>query len=326
MDKAQIRHGAYEILNRRRQNALDIQKSHEEEVLKKLPHIAEYKAELARSSVELTSAIIKHKGGSIKDEIEKIRARNRQASSEIKRELVRAGYPEDYLEVRYRCEKCGDTGQTLYGICDCLREAERQYASEQLNRESGLDFKSFDTFDLSRFDNVYVDGMSAKDVMSGVLAAAKGFCRDFETKKENLFFIGSPGLGKTHLAMACAGEITMKGYNVIYGTVFDQIMSISKENYSSAHVSDTLESMKKCDLLIMGELGAESANSFSEAVIYNIIGTRLNSSLPTIITSNNSVADLKKLYNPRIISRLSFNFKMLKFVGEDSRRTFNGWL
>ena len=54
----------------------------------------------------------------------------RQALEQKKKELLRgAGYPEDYLERRYRCDICRDTGYTDEGmVCSCCKaRAEEAY-------------------------------------------------------------------------------------------------------------------------------------------------------------------------------------------------------
>ncbi|MDE6709765.1 MAG: ATP-binding protein, partial [Oscillospiraceae bacterium] len=54
--------------------------------------------------------------------------------------------------------------------------------------------------------------------------------------------------------------------------------------------------------------------------LYNIINSRINLGLPTIISSNLSTAELQRNYNDRIISRIFGMFTTLMFVGEDVRQ------
>ncbi|HBN11358.1 MAG TPA: DNA replication protein DnaC, partial [Ruminococcus sp.] len=82
---------------------------------------------------------------------------------------------------------------------------------------------------------------------------------------------------------------------------------------------DTLELILSSDLLIIDDLGAEYDTRFSAATIYNIIDTRLNRSLPVIITTNLTHIEIEERYDARIISRLGCLYDYLKFTGKDVR-------
>ncbi len=97
---------------------------------------------------------------------------------------------------------------------------------------------------------------------------------------------------------------------------------IEKEHFGRSEnpETDTLQILIAADLLILDDLGSEFRTSFYESVIYNIINSRINLGLPTIISSNLSVSELQKNYNDRIISRLFSVYRILPFVGEDIRQ------
>ncbi len=73
------------------------------------------------------------------------------------------------------------------------------------------------------------------------------------------------------------------------------------------------------DLLVLDDMGSEFPTSFYEMVTYNIINTRINLGLPTIISTNLSLEELDKRYNDRIVSRIIGTYNILCFVGEDNR-------
>ena len=83
--------------------------------------------------------------------------------------------------------------------------------------------------------------------------------------------------------------------------------------------TDTLQTLISADLLILDDLGSEFRTGFTESALYNLINSRINLGLPTIISSNLSADELQKTYNDRIISRLFGVFTTLMFVGEDIR-------
>ena len=73
------------------------------------------------------------------------------------------------------------------------------------------------------------------------------------------------------------------------------------------------------DLLILDDLGTEFDSSFYQSTIYNLINTRLNRSLPTIISTNLDFNGISNRYEERITSRIYANYSILRFVGQDVR-------
>ena len=71
----------------------------------------------------------------------------------IRKRLAKLGLPEDYLELRYRCNVCRDTGyvgDAPSRFCDCFEKALRvkQYEDGSM---AGTDEQCFANFDLNRF-------------------------------------------------------------------------------------------------------------------------------------------------------------------------------
>lgn len=70
---------------------------------------------------------------------------------------------------------------------------------------------------------------------------------------------------------------------------------------------DYLESLKWLiddQLLILDDVGSTGVREWREEVLFDLIDSRYNSMLPTVITSNFTKADFKKLYHPRVCDRL----------------------
>ena len=131
---------------------------------------------------------------------------------------------------------------------------------------------------------------------------------------------GRTGLGKTHLSLAIANEVLKKGYNVLYDSTLNYLNQIEKEYFGrDTSGNDTLGQLISADLLILDDLGSEYDKPFYISTIYNIINTRLNKRLPTIVNTNLSHEEMLKKYEERIISRLFAIYKSLGFVGKDIR-------
>ena len=90
------------------------------EVSEKLPafrRLLEAESQLGR---ELVTASI---GPDAKEKRQKLREKRLKLEESKRSLLADNGYPEDYLEKKFRCGKCRDTGYTDEGrVCTCCRE------------------------------------------------------------------------------------------------------------------------------------------------------------------------------------------------------------
>ena len=91
-----------------------------------------------------------------------------------------------------------------------------------------------------------------------------------------------------------------------------------KSGYS-AQYEPKAEKYLECDLLIIDDLGAEFTNQFTVSCLYNLINTRKNRGLSTIISTNLSAEELTAKYEGRISSRIIGEYTVLPFLGRDHR-------
>jgi DNA replication protein DnaC len=153
------------------------------------------------------------------------------------------------------------------------------------------------------------------------------FVENFDKHDKNLFFIGSPGLGKTFLCNSIAKDLLDRGKSVLYKTVPDLIDSMRKYKFDFDNEENNtpyLNEIYNCDLLIMDDLGTELSTQFSNQVIYNILNKRIINSRKMVISTNLSLVDFQSTYSERIVSRIIGNFEACKFEGEDIRLKMKG--
>ena len=131
---------------------------------------------------------------------------------------------------------------------------------------------------------------------------------------------GKTGRGKTHLSLAIANRVLQNGYNVLYDSAINFLRQVEKEHFGRGGSNDdTLDTLLSCDLLILDDLGTEFHKQFYQSTVYNIINTRMNRDLPTIISTNLNHNEISALYDERITSRIYTTYTCLHFVGQDVR-------
>ncbi len=252
-------------------------------------------------------------------DIAPIRERN-QALIAKRRGIIKSlGYPEDYTEVHYFCKKCSDNG-FIDGtkMCSCFREALVKATIASSGIGELIEKQTFDNFDLGW----YRGEPDIEKRMAANLAGAKAYVKGFATKRENLLLIGKTGTGKTHISTAIAREIISLGYDVIYDSAQNIVSDFEADKFRSGYGAYEPKGQKylECDLLIIDDLGTEFTSQFTVSCLYNLINTRRNKGMATIISTNLTAEELARKYEDRIYSRLvGAGTKIMVFEGKDRR-------
>ena len=179
-----------------------------------------------------------------------------------------------------------------------------QYNSRLANRigdiPEGMQRRmTFANFDLRGSSNA-----TRKDRES--LERAKQAAQTFAAEPEGwLLFTGPRGCGKTHLAVAIAGEVLGRGHPVFFAfvpTLLDHLRATYSPQSPIAY-DELFEELQTVPLLILDDLGAESSTPWAEEKLYQLIVLRHEARLPTVITNAFSIEELEES-KPRIASRL----------------------
>ncbi len=117
-----------------------------------------------------------------------------------------------------------------------------------------------------------------------------------------LVFIGEYGTGKTHLAAAIANYQATRGYEAMFVVVPDLLDHLRAAFSPDARTSfdQRFEEVRTTPLLVLDDLGTESATPWAREKLYQIINHRYVAKLPTVITTSVSPDDL----DPRIRTRI----------------------
>lgn len=315
-----------EVVRRARQR-LESQKAdrasqyreHLQRAYRQVPRLQEIDNLLRRSMAVAAQAAFTQ-GGDVQGLMEQAKQAN-LALQEEKAKILSENFPEGYLEEGPVCRKCWDEGYIGTAMCQCLKELCRQ---EQIKEVSLLSAgnQSFGNFDLTyysdRTDPKY--GASPRVIMQHNLEVCRKYADGFSEKSGNLLFIGGTGLGKTHLSAAIAAAAADKGFSVAYETASHLFSKLEKHRFNPDEQSrQDVEKLGRCDLLIIDDLGTELPGNFVTSALYTVVNDRLLAGKPMVISTNLTIDEIARRYNPQIASRLQGSFNRLTFVGEDIR-------
>lgn len=305
----------------REKNKVDLEQR-KKALYTKLPRLKEIEDELIRLSIDITRAIL-NKSQDPGILLEQLKKRQMDLKIEKAEILSSNKYPIDYLELRFQCKNCKDTGFVDGAKCSCLVQKEIISLYKQSNLGESIKNENFDQFRLDYYsDEKDENGFSPRDNMKDILLKCIRFVEDFDNHSFSLLFVGSPGLGKTFMCNSIARELLKKGKSVIYQVSSELIDLVRKYKFdfeNENNNSSGLNEIYNCDLLIIDDLGTELPTQFSSLVLYNILNKRLLNNKKIIISTNLNTDEIMKTYSERIYSRLFGNLSMYKFYGEDIR-------
>ncbi len=307
---------AEQELAERRSRALAEREEHHRIAVAAVPEILETEEKMSSAGL----ATIKALGmgaADAKEYIRKLSEINLSAQAQRNLLLKNAGFPENWLDVRYSCKKCEDKGFVNGIMCDCFKELLKSLEYEKLCSNLPVNNCRFDNFKL----DYYPDGVgtSPRRRMESVLDFCKTYAAEFSRKSSSLLLYGHTGLGKTHLSLAIAGKAVEDGYGVIYSSAQNLFNKLEKEKFGRSD-GNTEENILDCDLLIIDDLGTEFTTQFTVSALYNIVNSRELEGKPTIISTNLTPEQLLNTYSERIASRILNNYTLLRFDGTDIRQ------
>lgn len=301
-----------EIIESRRLNAINESEERNLEAAAKSEEIRNIDRELRGVGLLLFKTACN--GG----DIAPIRERNLSLCEKRRAALKELGLPEDYTDVHYTCPHCSDTGFIGTKMCSCFREMLITENIKSSGMGALIEKQSFDNFDL----NKYKDNKENYARMKSNLAEAKKFAENFGKTPATILFIGKTGTGKTHLSTAIAKAVIEKGFEVLYDSAQNIVSAFENDKFKSGYGPYEPQGDKylECDLLILDDLGTEFVNQFTISCLYNLINTRQNKGLSTLISTNLSAEDLRTKYEDRIYSRITgYDSKIFLFAGKDLR-------
>jgi DNA replication protein DnaC len=165
---------------------------------------------------------------------------------------------------------------------------------------SSLDLLSNRTF--ASFLDRTGEGLPPEDIKS--LEKALKTAQAFARKPHGwLVFTGDYGSGKTHLAAAIANQLAGQGDPPLFVMVpdlLDHLRSAFNPNSGTSY-DRVFDEVREAPLLVLDDLGSQSATPWAREKLYQLLNYRYNRELPTIITVP---VDMLKDVDTRIYTRI----------------------
>ncbi|MER2949615.1 ATP-binding protein [Morganella morganii] len=148
-------------------------------------------------------------------------------------------------------------------------------------------------------------------------------CREYaetwlsrKTAGEALILCGTPGTGKTHLAVSIARQVATEAQESVFITTAARIIRAFRRTWAGdAEYSelDVLEKYCYPGLLIIDEIGVQYGTDSERNILFEVINDRYEDMLPTIMISNLPLNELAPLLGERVVDRMLEGGAVLSF-------------
>ena len=160
--------------------------------------------------------------------------------------------------------------EQLLGAQIMLRNNRRLQAAMRSSRLPGI--KILDDFDFSFQPSIKREQIDSLHELG------------FLERKENVIFLGPPGVGKTHLAISLAIAAAQSGRRVYYGALADLITSL-EEAKTAGQLGRRLNILTYPSLLVIDEIGYLPVSQSGAMFFFQLINRRYERA-STVLTSN----------------------------------------
>ena len=196
-----------------------------------------------------------------------------------------------------------------------LTEEEIKYRDERASRiqvaVAGFPFEK----EMKDFDFTYQPGINKKQLLE--LESLR-----FMENKENILFVGSSGVGKTHLAVSIGIAAAKKRYLTYFISCHDLIMQLKKA-HNENRLEQRLKQFCKYRLLIIDEIGYLPVDRDGANLFFQLIAKRYEET-STIITTNQPFSKWGEVFSDNtlanaILDRLLHHSSVIKITGPSYR-------
>lgn len=148
--------------------------------------------------------------------------------------------------------------------------------------------KTIDTFDFTTQPSV--DERRIRELLT----------LSFIDRKENILFLGPPGIGKTHLAISIGMEAIARGYKTYFITAHDLVAQLRRTD-QERKLEKKLRVFVMPTVLIIDEMGYLKLDPNSAHYLFQVIARRYEHA-PIILTSNKSFEEWGEVVGDSVLA------------------------
>ncbi len=122
----------------------------------------------------------------------------------------------------------------------------------------------------------------------------------FLERRENVIFLGPPGVGKTHLAISLAIAAAQQGWRVYYGTLAELITSL-EEAQAAGKLLPRMKTLTHPALLVVDEIGYLPVSRTGAILFFQLMSRRYEHA-STVLTSNKSFEEWGEVFGDEVMA------------------------
>jgi DNA replication protein DnaC len=223
------------------------------------------------------------------------------------------------------CPKCYGSGMEVVPgrgarRCECRKQKSQANQLDKVGipkRYADCHFHSYKAFNQSQQDG---------------FRYASRLAMEYPAVDRGLLFMGTVGVGKTHLAVSILKGLTERGFSGLF-CEFGALLKKIQDSYNPvSQISEmkVLSTVFDAEILVLDEVGASKPTEWVRDTMAHIINTRYNDKKLTIFTTNylderrtERDETLEDRIGVRLRSRLFEMCKTVPMNGDDFRKTFD---
>lgn len=174
-------------------------------------------------------------------------------------------------------------------------------------------FPKLKTIDEYDFNKVEITKESILQLCSG----------NFLNDSENIIFFGTPGSGKTHLALGIGRELCLKGKKVLFHTGCSIMQELVKAK-NNLTLTNLFKRLHQYELVIIDELGFIPFDQTEGDLLFQFISDRYEKK-SILITTNLVFSEWDQLFKNKVVAtaavdRIVHHSQLFRFENKESYR------